>query len=298
MSVDLEDARQLLGRDYGLQFGPSLDPRLAGAVREFPRAAFINEAAWLEGLVEQVTVQESYVLRHRGQLEAVAGRIPMFGRVWSAACAHGEEALSMAIVLQHQPSVEIFASDVSHDALAIARGGYLRPWSLRGLEPSMIRRHFLELNGGYLVRPELASRVRYEHLNLARPSTQWPGAIDVVLLRNVLLYFTEAQISAVLGRVRTILQPEGLLVVAPAEAGLVRAHGWSAVRGMPTGCVAPTRPFSPLPIPPLPALAPLPPAMALPSHPVPVLGVVLVEPQDASTALARRLVRGESTRDV
>ncbi len=298
VSADLQRARALLAGEYGLHFGPSLEPRLAGAVRRLPRLAFVSENLWLESLVELVTIQESYVLRHPRQLEAVARHVPMFGRVWSGACARGEEALSLALVLQEHPNVEIVASDVSFEALAIARGGHLRPRSLRGLDPSLIRRHFLEFEGGYLARPELTSRIRYEQRNLARLSAPWPKAVDVVLLRNVLFYFTDAQLSAVLGRVRTTLQPGGMLVVAPAEAAIVAAHGWSSVRGMPTGCVVPYRSMPPRLVPPRPATAPLAREVVPLAKPVPVSRAVLVEPRAATAALARRLVREAASRDV
>jgi chemotaxis protein methyltransferase CheR len=295
MTSELEHARLLLSHEYGLQFGSSLEPRLASAVHGLPRVAFASERIWLDSLLELVTIQESYVLRHPEQLEAVARRVPGFGRVWSGACARGEEALSLAIVLEGHPSVEILASDVSEHALATARSGHLRRRSLRGLDAATLRRFFVAFEGGYLARRELTSRIRYERLNLAQLSAPWPQAIDVVLLRNVLFYFTDPQIETVLERVRRILRPDGMLVVAPAESGIVATRGWSSAPGMPTGCVSPPGSLTPSLDPPPPAVEHDIVPMKTPSRPPPV---VLVEPKDATAALARRLVREAAQRDV
>lgn len=253
----------------------------------------LSDDAWLEHALELTLVHESYMFRHPQQIEAVVRFLKQRpgSRMWSAACGRGEEPLSLALALGAEGDhVTIFASDVSRAALLSAQQGLYRRWSLRDLDASLIAQAFVPQDDLFLIDSRWADRVQYSRINLACPDTPWPERLDVVLLRNVLLYFSEAAATLVLERVLGVLEPDGLLVVSPAEVGLLRRLGWHVAAGLPSGFMQPSPSRAAptvsvlLPSPPARPLAPL----AAVTRPVPI-----IDPHDATLSLARRLIRSK-----
>lgn len=275
---------------FGLHIGATLRPRLRAALADVPREACVSDQAWLERLVELATVQESYMFRHPQQIDAVVRHVAPLprARVWSAACARGEEPLSLAIALGPESShVELLASDVSQAAIDSARRGVYRAWSLRCLDAHTRARAFIARDGRFVAARAWVDRIQYRRINLACVTTPWPGELDVVMMRNVLLYFSSEQTRAVLRRVREVLRPDGVLVVSPAEAVLVAGRGWHAT-GV-AGCFVPRETRAEALVP------PVSPVVAAPRASVPNRSLALSEPsldpRAAQLALARRLVR-------
>ena len=154
-------------------------------------------------------------------------------RVWSAGCSSGEEPFSMAMVLlshftrSHGWSVEILASDLSTRMLDTARSAtwtiekgsriperFLKRFMLRGVGPRTG-----ELRAG----PELREVVRFERINLAYAPRPEAGPFDIILCRNVLIYFDVAKRLSVADHLISQLKPVGLFFVGHAES--VRAEG-------------------------------------------------------------------------
>jgi len=124
-------------------------------------------------------------------------------RLWSAGCATGEEAYSLAILIadllgdeREAPGVRIFATDLDDDALAFARRGVYPASALENVPPELVARHFTRHDGDYNVNKPARSMVVFGHHDLGqRPS--FPN-IDMVLCRNVLIYFAqELQLRAI-----------------------------------------------------------------------------------------------------
>ena len=120
-------------------------------------------------------------------------------RIWSAGCATGEEPYTLAIIA-HEASVmnkdikfTIFASDIDEDALMKAKEGIYHRKALENLSEAQVRRHFTERDDGkYEVKPHLKQYIRFSRHDLMS-GTPVTRHLDMILCRNVTIYFTEHQ---------------------------------------------------------------------------------------------------------
>ena len=145
-------------------------------------------------------------------------------RLWSAAAATGEEPYSMAMALVEtmggdDPPLTILATDIDADALAVAAQGEYGEKALQVLTPEQCARFFQESAGAGLRRiaPSARRLVTFHELNLA--SSVWPSEepFDVIFCRNVLMYLEARLRHSVVERLASLLQPDGLLLIDPAE---------------------------------------------------------------------------------
>lgn len=193
--------------------------------------------AALRSLLSAITIGETYFFRHTPQMTALEQKILpeiVAGhaddrrlRIWSAGCSTGEEAYSLAILLRRVLpeiagwDVTVLATDVDVDALERARRGVYRPWSFRGASPDLQRRYFMESQEGREVLRTIREMVTFEYLNLAEdvyPSLATKTlSVDLVLCRNVFIYFDEATTARVVEGLHAALVDGGWLVVGPAE---------------------------------------------------------------------------------
>lgn len=151
-------------------------------------------------------------------------------RVWSAGCASGQEPLSLAIALADRGvdpvRVELLATDVAMSDLHRARRGEYTQFEIqRGLSATHMLRWFEGEDGRWLARPELLARVRFRCHNVIDPPPV--DAADLILCRNVLLYFTPEVRAATLARLASALKPGGLLVLGASEAILDGTAGFT-----------------------------------------------------------------------
>jgi len=144
-------------------------------------------------------------------------------RIWSAGCATGEEPYSLAITLCEalgdelaQFSVRIFATDVDAQAIAFARRGIYPPSALLGMPSALKERYFLATEGGFAVAPKLRSLVIFGDHDLGQRAP-FPD-MDLVLCRNVLIYFTTDLQTRALQLFAYALRDGGYLVLGQAEA--------------------------------------------------------------------------------
>jgi chemotaxis protein methyltransferase CheR len=146
-------------------------------------------------------------------------------RIWCNAASTGEEPYSLAMTvcetLGASARVELVCSDIDAKVLVTARRG-VYPADARGLSPERLRRHFLRGTGpnagSIRVRPELVRLVTFRHFNLASELWDSLGApFDIVLCRNVMIYFDRATQQRVLERTHAALKPGGLLYVGHSE---------------------------------------------------------------------------------
>jgi chemotaxis protein methyltransferase CheR len=143
--------------------------------------------------------------------------------VWSAACSSGQEAYSVAILLRHHfPAlsswnVRLIASDLSAAMLERARQGrYSELEVSRGLAPELLQAYFRQQKDGWQIRDDLRRMLEVRPINL---SGVWPELppLDLILLRNVLIYFDPPSRQRILDRVRRVLRPDGYLLLGGAE---------------------------------------------------------------------------------
>ncbi|MDC0712316.1 methyltransferase domain-containing protein [Stigmatella sp. ncwal1] len=186
----------------------------------------------LRTLAERLTVGETYFFRHMAQLQALVAevlpRVQREGRparVLCAGCSSGEEAYSVAILGRENPHVEperlfITGVDVNPRAIERARKARYAAWSLRSCPEALRERWFHVLpNGDFEPKPSARERVHFEERNLLEedPAFWAPGSFDVILCRNVTLYFTPEVTRAVIARLERALTPGGALLLGPSE---------------------------------------------------------------------------------
>lgn len=223
---------------------------LAGAAQEYGFADASACADWLlsasltqaqlQVLVSHLTIGETYFFRDQPILEALAGHVlpelvrarrgrEQRLRIWSAACCTGEEPYSLAILLHRALpdlrdwQVTITATDINARFLHKAAAGIYGEWSFRGAPPELRERYFLRTaDNRFAVIPQIRRMVTFAPLNLVEdvyPSlATGTNAMDVIVCRNVLMYFTPAQAGKVIGNLHHTLVDGGWLVVSPSEA--------------------------------------------------------------------------------
>ncbi len=150
-------------------------------------------------------------------------------RIWCAAVATGQEAYSVAMAvtdfLASRPGIDltpddfpIFATDISGKALATAREGRYTVADLgRGITAEQRVRHFRPENGSWVVAPSLRRMIEFRRLNLIPPMPNF-GAFDLILCRNLLIYFDEATRRRLCQNFHAALNSKGMLLVGAAES--------------------------------------------------------------------------------
>jgi chemotaxis protein methyltransferase CheR len=184
-------------------------------------------------LIESLLVHETYFFREERALRAVvdgalrpAIERGVRPRVWCAAASTGEEPLSLAMLLDEGGLLDhctIVASDVSDRALEAAQRGVYSGRSFRpvagGTAQAARERWFRREDDGFRIEPRLLEAVRFRRVNLVSDGeVSAVGRFDVILCRNVLIYFREETIVSVVGRLVAALAPCGVLVVGASES--------------------------------------------------------------------------------
>ncbi len=190
-------------------------------------------------LASHLTVGETYFFREPKVFEALENYIlpeihlsknELEGRlrIWSAGCCTGEEPYSIAIMLKRIiPDLEdwqitILATDINPRFLQKAEKGVYREWSFRGAPHWLKQNYFKELDEGlYEIIPEIKRMVKFSYLNLVEDTFPTlfndTNAMNMILCRNVLMYFTQKQIKKIIERYYHTLLEKGWLIVGPSE---------------------------------------------------------------------------------
>jgi chemotaxis protein methyltransferase CheR len=147
--------------------------------------------------------------------------------IWSAGCSSGQEPYSIAMILANGLAMHpgwttnILATDLSDEMLVKARRGRYGQLEVnRGLPAQMLVSNFERSGMEWEVRETVRQMVEFKPLNLARPFDNVVPSMDVVFLRNVLIYFDTETKKQVLKRVRSVLRPDGYLFLGGAETTL------------------------------------------------------------------------------
>jgi chemotaxis protein methyltransferase CheR len=143
--------------------------------------------------------------------------------IWCAACSSGQEPYSVSMLLrEHFPvlagwNVSLMASDISRAMLERAREGRFNQIEVnRGLPAALLVKYFDQHGTSWQLKPAIRAAVDFREINLAQA---WPALprMDVVLLRNVMIYFDVATKKTILGKVARLLRPDGYLLLGGAE---------------------------------------------------------------------------------
>jgi len=241
---------ELLRGHCGLHFDEEsrflLEKRVARRIRELDLGSFAAYHYQLRSaggdeevahLVDILTTNETYFFRERGQLQALVDeivpdlllkrRIGASQRpvsIWSAGCSSGEEpysivALAMEAGLEPGRDLRVYASDISRPMLTKSRRGAYREASFRETSDELRGRYFTEKNGLFHIRDEVKQHVDFIHLNLMDESRiALLGAMDVVLCRNVIIYFDATTKRKVIQTFYDRLRPGGYLLLGHSES--------------------------------------------------------------------------------
>lgn len=308
----LERAAEILRERAGLVFDHARRSVLEAGVRAgFQRSNLHTPEEYvdrlghdqdlLDGLLAGVTIGETYFFRDSDQFALLRDRIfpELFARsrrsgngedaplrIWSAACASGEEPYSLAILL-HQlgwlSRTRILGTDISRPLLHRAHQARYAAWSLRGVAENVVATYFHRQGNRYTLIPAIRDAVDFRYLNLADtgyPSvTSGAWGMDLILCRNALIYFAPDQVFPVTSRLLGSLVDGGWLMLGSTDpvlndpvgarveitsAGLVyrrgrRSNEWAAIpddrghttpalpAGAPSPSVSQSRPAAPAP---------------------------------------------------
>ncbi|HEY3999590.1 MAG TPA: CheR family methyltransferase [Candidatus Xenobia bacterium] len=222
---DLERGFRLASADLGFT-----DPEY-GALQLLARPLTPRQT---DSLATHLTIGETHFFRHVEVFETLrqtvvpqalstARREGRRLRIWSAGCCSGEEIYSLAILLRElgvrSNEVELLGTDVSPAALQRAREAVYSEWSFRGV-PEALRSRYFESAGErrYRLRPEMRESVAFASLNLV--TSTFPVNQDVVLCRNVLIYFNGDAASQVTQRLWASVHPAGWFILGACEGQL------------------------------------------------------------------------------
>jgi chemotaxis protein methyltransferase CheR len=238
----------LLGERTGLSFPPPRHESAEQGVRramaragvadpEEYRARIARDARALDELVVELTVGETYFFRDADQFEFLRRTVVpdlwrRLGpehtvRAWSCGCASGEEAYSLAIVFLEEGLGErcyLLATDISRAALARCHQAAYGSWSLRGPGAAAAAPYLTPHGNRFVVHGRVRRVVTFDYLNLARdvyPSfAGGTWGMDLILCRNVLIYFDAETVRGVARRLFEALAPGGWLITAASDPPL------------------------------------------------------------------------------
>lgn len=262
----LDELSRFIATHTGLFFPPKKRKTLAKGIAAAARETGIEEPQLfvrkilespsggdlLEALVGQLTIGETYFLRDKHIFQALQDHIirgliehprrpEKSLRFWSAGCATGEEAYSIAILIDRMGSrlkdwdIHIIGTDVNRQFLKIAEQGIYTSWSLRETPEEIIRDYFIDRpNNRFELLPRIRRQVRFSRLNFADSDYKkilgYPKPMDVIFCRNVLMYHDAMSRRHVINCLAELIEDNGWLITGPAESGFVDLSTLTPVR--------------------------------------------------------------------
>lgn len=187
----------------------------------------------IKSVVEAMTTNETSFFRDDHPFETLSKEIlPKLAadnsgtiNLWSAACSTGQEPYTVAMAISENcpellPRVKIYATDIAETVLAKASSGLYSKLEVgRGMPSHLLSKYFKQSENDWQVNQELRDLVAFSELNLAGP---WPALpqMDVILLRNVLIYFETDVKTAILKKTAPLLKSNGCLFLGASETTL------------------------------------------------------------------------------
>ncbi|HSM87003.1 MAG TPA: protein-glutamate O-methyltransferase CheR [Candidatus Limnocylindrales bacterium] len=242
---ELSEIRGLIETRSGILFDHSRERFFSARVREHAEARRLSHGTDLlrliknsnveyDSLLQRLLTQETSFFRYPGIFEALEKKVlpdlhmrkfwesPRSLRVWSAGCATGEEAYSIAMTVADALefadawNIHILATDVSREALDHAERGV---YETRDMEPVSLRQreqYFSRSGDQYAVRHRIRGMVTFAPMNLAQ--VVYMGKFDCIFCMNVLIYFSEERQAQLVQRFYDYLEPGGYLFLGHAES--------------------------------------------------------------------------------
>ena len=192
----------------------------------------------LRQLINSITVERTAFFRHPKQFELLADiALPQMAtknvatkklRIWSAGCATGQEAYSIAMVVSEvfrgkdAWDIKVLATDIDTNALKIAYKGKYAEDSMREIPQEYVAGYFNKDVGEkeefYSVKETLREKIMFRRLNFLAPSYPFKSLVDILFCRNVMIYFDMELRKKLISHLFSILQPEGFLFLGGSES--------------------------------------------------------------------------------
>ncbi len=209
--------------------------------------------AW-SAFIRSLAIGETYFFRNKPHFDLLRERVlpalieqrhreehPWL-RIWSAGCATGEEAYSLAILVRElipdpeRWTIIILGTDLNSESLRRARSGSYGLWSFRDTDPVLMSRYTTPHGDRMVVTDEIRTMVTFSMLNLVDADTYGSGAsaMDLILCRNVTMYFGQPTAKVVASRLLSALTPGGWLLVGPSEPDAQVFAGFDVVNAYET----------------------------------------------------------------
>ncbi len=156
-------------------------------------------------------------------------------KIWCAAASTGQEPYSIAMLIrEHFPqlaswNVEIRATDINTKVLDTASQGSYSQFEInRGLPAIFLVKYFEQKDTRWVLKEDIRRMIKFSQLNLIKP---WPfaGKVDIIFIRNVLIYFNGETKTGILGNIRRLLTPDGIMFLGGAESTINLDPNWSLV---------------------------------------------------------------------
>jgi chemotaxis protein methyltransferase CheR len=245
-AVFLNDAnfelyRDLIYTESGITFTSTNRSILESRLRERLRDKNVTSVATyldtikkdkeeLKGFLDSITTNLTRFFRNQAHFDALEKyvipevkairKFPGAIRIWSAGCSTGEEpytiAMLMSEILTAPWSFEIIASDISLKCLMTAKEGFYAENRIVGIPDHYLVKDMDKVDGGYKVKPEIQSKIKFDYHNLKNDSGQ--RNLDVVFCRNVIIYFDEAAQTAVINRFWDSMANKSFLFIGHSES--------------------------------------------------------------------------------
>jgi chemotaxis protein methyltransferase CheR len=242
---ELSEIRGLIETRSGILFDNSRERFFVTRVREHAEARKVahgtdllrlikNSNVEFDSLLQRLLTQETSFFRYPAAFEALEKRVlpelhmkkfwesPRSLRIWSAGCATGEEAFSIAMTVADALefadawNIHILATDISRQALEHAEHGVYDPRELDSVPPRQRELYFSRSNGHVVVKPRIRNLVTFAPMNLAQ--VVYMGRFDCIFCMNVLIYFSPERQAQLMQRFYEYLEPGGYLFLGHAES--------------------------------------------------------------------------------
>ncbi len=238
--------RETCGLFYAEDSKYLLEKRVARRIRTLDMGSFAAYRQFLQNrgegdrelalLIDELTTNETYFFRERKQLRALTeeilpellefNRVEGRGavRIWSAGCSSGEEPYSIVMLGEEAgfragEDFHVYGSDICRPMLQKARRGVYRKSAFRETEADLLGKYFVEKDGLYQLADRVKEKVDFIHLNfLDKERTALLGGMDVILCRNVIIYFNPDTKKQVINTFHEKLNPGGYLLLGHAES--------------------------------------------------------------------------------
>jgi chemotaxis protein methyltransferase CheR len=240
--ANFELYRELIYKESGITFTPTnrsiLESRLKERLREKSIAdvktyfdSIKANKEELKGFLDSITTNLTRFFRNQPQFDALEKhvipdlinnikKVPGVIRIWSAGCSTGEEPYTIAMLLSEiLPSnwkYEITASDLSLKCLMTAKEGFYAENRIVGIPDNYLVKYFDKVEGGYKVKSDIQSKIKFDYHNLKHDSQQ--RNLDIVFCRNVIIYFDDAAQNAVIDRFWDSMGSKSFLFIGHSES--------------------------------------------------------------------------------